>query len=198
MRKKTRNVLRYAALGLLCCSFLYWSRSSHVPVVQVPPNVIVSLTEKSDKSSTLQTREFDKPLQNNLIGPFKKIKIRPARDMNRTLGSLDLWGDDPDCSRFEVALLKDKSMEPRALVSFPGSGNRWLRDLLMGLTGVFIGSIYDEGLFESEGNVSFVHYRTRGLHVETNFNLFYSGHKISRKRKLRVHFDSKDARLRAE
>jgi hypothetical protein len=155
MRQKNRNILRYAALGFLCCSFLYWSRSDHVPVVQVPPNVIAPLTEKSDKSSTLQTREFDKPIENNLIEPFESIKIRLARDMNRTLGSLDLWGDDPNCSRFEVALLKDKSMEPTALVSFPGSGNRWLRDLLMGLTGVFIGSIYDDGLFESEGNVSF-------------------------------------------
>jgi len=39
-------------------------------------------------------------------------------------------------------------------VSFPGSGNSWLRMLIQGVSGVFIASIYpvgDDNLFHSKG-----------------------------------------------
>jgi hypothetical protein len=89
------------------------------------------------------------------IDPFEQIEIHPSMELNRTLKWLNLWGDDPNCTKFDVTLLEDKSVEPRALVSFPGSGNTWLRMLLMGITGVYINSVYggDDALFESKGSL---------------------------------------------
>ena len=44
----------------------------------------------------------------------------------------------------------------RALVSFPGSGNTWLRMLLMGVTGFYVDTIYPgDELFNSKGKFTF-------------------------------------------
>ena len=91
------------------------------------------------------------------IEPFSKFDIdtNMSEDSNETLFLLDLWNGDTNCSKYEVRLLKKGSQpHPGALVSFPGSGNSWLRVLLMGLTGVFAKSIYsgEDALFQSKGN----------------------------------------------
>ena len=77
----------------------------------------------------------------------------PSMDPNRTLNWLDLWGNDSFCNQFDVHLLDDNTIEPRALVSFPGSGNTWLRMLLMGITGLYVDTVYpSDELFYSKGD----------------------------------------------
>lgn len=76
----------------------------------------------------------------------------PSMNANRTLNWLDLWSNDTFCNKFTVHLLEENSVQPRALVSFPGSGNTWLRMLLMGVTGLYVDTIYPgDELFISKG-----------------------------------------------
>ena len=75
----------------------------------------------------------------------------PSTDPNRTLNWLDLWSNDTFCNQFTVHLLEE-NLQPRALVSFPGSGNTWLRMLLMGVTGLYVDTIYPgDEFFISKG-----------------------------------------------
>ena len=64
--------------------------------------------------------------------PEPKIKLRSER------GELQLeftdqreektaWPEDPECNHHKVRFLQKHSRPPTALVSFPGSGNSWLR-----------------------------------------------------------------------
>ena len=88
----------------------------------------------------------------NPIAPFSAVKVRLSTDANRTLRQLDLWTNDDNCTQFNVSLLEHKSIQPRALVSFPGSGNSWIRMLLMGVTGIYVDSVYggNDALFRSK------------------------------------------------
>ena len=96
------------------------------------------------------------------IQPFRKIQlgdknIDRASDMWRTYDWWDLWNDDSNCTRHQVHLLKEGTEpEPGAFVSFPGSGNSWTRSLLMGITGIYVTSIYtaEEVFFRPEGKCS--------------------------------------------
>ena len=59
-----------------------------------------------------------------------------------------LWRDDRECSQYSVQFLLSQSLPPRALVSYPGSGNTWTRYLVEAATGVFTGSVYsDPGIY---------------------------------------------------
>lgn len=94
------------------------------------------------------------------IEPFPEFKSDSigTDDLNRTLDWLDLWNGDSDCTQHQVHLLKPGSHpQPGALVSFPGSGNSWLRMLLMGISGLFISSVYvgDDSAFQSKGTFTF-------------------------------------------
>ena len=53
------------------------------------------------------------------------------------------WSDDPVCSQYRTRFVVRHSLQTRALVSYPGSGNSWTRYLLEASTGVFTGSIYN-------------------------------------------------------
>lgn len=91
------------------------------------------------------------------LEPFAQFNfdLSAETEDNRTLQLLDLWQDDANCTQHQVRLLPDDTVpDPGALVSFPGSGNSWLRMLLMGATGVFIRSVYDgdDSLFQSKAN----------------------------------------------
>uniref|UniRef100_A0A0N8CLT7 Rna-binding protein n=3 Tax=Daphnia magna TaxID=35525 RepID=A0A0N8CLT7_9CRUS len=80
----------------------------------------------------------------------------PSTNPNKTLNWLDLWSNDTYCNQFTVHLLEENSVQPRALVSFPGSGNTWLRMLLMGVTGLYVDTIYPgDELFISKGKAIF-------------------------------------------
>lgn len=89
------------------------------------------------------------------VEPFQAIG-KASSDPNKTLAWLDLWQNDTDCAHFRVSLMEDNSIRQRALVSFPGSGNTWLRMLLMGMTGLYIDTVYDDEVFSSLGCISFV------------------------------------------
>ena len=48
--------------------------------------------------------------------------------------------DHPGC---EINF-SEKFLEPVPLLSFPGSGNTWLRNLLEEISGIYSGSVYDD------------------------------------------------------
>ena len=52
------------------------------------------------------------------------------------------WRRDPQCGKFRTRFVVRHSLQTRALVSYPGSGNSWTRYLLEAATGVFTGSFY--------------------------------------------------------
>lgn len=98
---------------------------------------------------SLATTVAGSPIERSGRGPITATPIRqlasvgmPSADPNKTLDWLDLWANDTVCNKLSVHLLEDNSVEPRTLVSFPGSGNTWLRMLLMGLTGIYIDTVY--------------------------------------------------------
>lgn len=79
------------------------------------------------------------------IEPFPEFKLDVCQDvdLNRTFEQFDLWSNDSICASHRVYWLKPgKQFHPGALVSFPGSGNSWLRMLLMGITGILVDSVY--------------------------------------------------------
>lgn len=122
------------------------------PIVPELSTTAEPIEEIKDSSRLKLTAPELKPKR---IEPFEEIQVRRSTTPERTLRWLDLWGDDPNCTKFDVNLLEEKSIEPRALVSFPGSGNTWLRMLLMGITGVYINSVYggEDALFDSKGKL---------------------------------------------
>ncbi|KAF2366785.1 Sulfotransferase domain [Trinorchestia longiramus] len=62
------------------------------------------------------------------------------------------WRGVPDyCSNYPVRFLKPGSAPSLLLVSFPGSGNTWLRYLTEALTGAFTGSFYADPALEHLG-----------------------------------------------
>lgn len=95
------------------------------------------------------------------IEPFPELKLdEDDGDLNRTLDWLDLWNEDGNCTKYESRVLQPgRQPQTGALVSFPGSGNSWLRMLLVGVTGVFISSIYpgEDSQFKSKGNLTTFH-----------------------------------------
>ena len=56
----------------------------------------------------------------------------------------NFWESDPECSQYGTRFVVRHSLQTRALVSFPGSGNTWTRYLLEAATGVFTGSVYND------------------------------------------------------
>ncbi|XP_066952435.1 sialate:O-sulfotransferase 2-like [Macrobrachium rosenbergii] len=71
-------------------------------------------------------------------------------DMNSS--SFRIWGKDNQtspCYKYETRFAK--GLRPIWLLSYPGSGNTWLRYLLEGATGIFTGSIYDDKILYEGG-----------------------------------------------
>lgn len=61
----------------------------------------------------------------------------------RTYYWWNLWKGDPVCEHYGVHFLKPGAYpHPGALVSYPGSGNSWVRSLVMAATGIYITSVY--------------------------------------------------------
>ncbi|XP_046645956.1 WSC domain-containing protein 2-like [Daphnia pulicaria] len=115
--------------------------------IQVLPQSAPPVTEEYvDKSELIFTPTIKKIEKLPRIGP-------PSMEPNKTLNWLDLWSNDTICNQFTVHLLEENLL-PRALVSFPGSGNTWLRMLLMGVTGLYVDTIYpgDEFFISKAGS----------------------------------------------
>ena len=85
------------------------------------------------------------------------------------------WESDPECSHYRTGFVVRGSLLPRALVSFPGSGNTWTRYLMEAATGVFTGSVFNDIRLVRAGH----HGETRGyndgstLLQKTHHNTFY-------------------------
>ena len=62
------------------------------------------------------------------------------------------WSSDPECSQYRTRFVVRHSLQTRALVSYPGSGNTWTRYLLEAATGVFTGSIYNNPGIRNAGH----------------------------------------------
>ena len=54
------------------------------------------------------------------------------------------WKSDHQCSQYSTRFVVRDSMQTRALVSYPGSGNTWTRYLLEAGSGIFTGSVYND------------------------------------------------------
>ena len=54
------------------------------------------------------------------------------------------WKEDPTCSAHQIGFITNHTYPLMALVSYPGSGNTWIRQLIEGLTGFFTGSVYED------------------------------------------------------
>lgn len=72
-------------------------------------------------------------------------------ELDRRKKEFSPWPNSKDCSRFRIQFARRKSLPMTALVSFPGSGNTWLRYLLETSTGVFTGSVYTDRQIISKG-----------------------------------------------
>ncbi len=168
-----RNFRHFSTLAIVTCFYLMLHKSSTTfkSNINIPTeNSVVLLTTKNNlsfQSPLKEERNQVVPIRttrNNLTtagaplssSSVRKIKIlprigAPSMDLNKTLNWLDLWSNDTFCNRFTVHLLEE-NLPPRALVSFPGSGNTWLRMLLMGVTGYYVDTIYPgDELFISKG-----------------------------------------------
>ena len=53
-----------------------------------------------------------------------------------------LWPDDLQCEKHVVQFIRNCDRPPVALVSYPGSGNTYVRGIIERLTGYFTGSVY--------------------------------------------------------
>ncbi|CAG7726292.1 unnamed protein product [Allacma fusca] len=90
-----------------------------------------------------------------LLSPKKFIPPSSTRDTQDESSWIDNlspafypWPEDGKCKTYLVQFAKKKTFKPRALVSYPGSGNSWTRYLLEGSSGIFTGSIFgDEKLY---------------------------------------------------
>ena len=62
------------------------------------------------------------------------------------------WSSDPECSQYRTRFVVRHSLQTRALVSYPGSGNTWTRYLVEAATGVFTGSVFNDKTIQQAGH----------------------------------------------
>ncbi|KAL7639019.1 UNVERIFIED_CONTAM: hypothetical protein RMT77_010553 [Armadillidium vulgare] len=86
---------------------------------------------------------FRKPSQNDIVYPFMLDYSRQA--------SFPWSSTQDECSSFATRFLVPKSGNVVPLVSFPGSGNSWMRYISESVTGVFSGSLYEDDVLALRG-----------------------------------------------
>ena len=62
------------------------------------------------------------------------------------------WPSDPQCGQYRTRFVVSHSLPTRALISYPGSGNTWIRYLLEATTGVFTGSVFNDKTIFNAGH----------------------------------------------
>ena len=62
-----------------------------------------------------------------------------------------LWPDDRQCEKHVVQFIRNCDRPPVALVSYPGSGNTYVRGIIERLTGYFTGSVYRDSFIYQKG-----------------------------------------------
>ena len=85
------------------------------------------------------------------------------------------WESDPECGKYRTRFVVSHSLPTRALVSYPGSGNTWIRYLLEAATGVFTGSIFYDESIESAGHYGEARHYADGTTIlqKTHHNAVY-------------------------
>mgnify|MGYP000126647901 CR=1 FL=1 len=82
--------------------------------------------------------------------PFE-TGISTGVEVDRARKTFVPWPYSEECARYRIHFARQKSLPMTALVSFPGSGNTWVRYLLETASGVFTGSIYIDRRIISKG-----------------------------------------------
>lgn len=154
VRRTAFRFVKYALILVLVslCYVTYFKSTSAENHVE---NSVSDLVQPSAyiAQQPKDTTTFKNEFKRRPIAHLASVGL-PSTEPNKTLDWLDLWANDTVCNQFSVHLLEDNAVEPRTLVSFPGSGNTWLRMLLMGLTGIYIDTVYDgDEKFPTKGSV---------------------------------------------
>lgn len=96
----------------------------------------------------------EQPSRHQLLKYFSQENEQEKREAAQVVVSniLDIgyrpWGDDPECREYTVGFIRNGSRPTMALISYPGSGNTWIRGIIERLTGYFTGSVYaDKNLY---------------------------------------------------
>jgi hypothetical protein len=78
------------------------------------------------------------------------------------------WEDDPDCREYTVGFIRNGSRPMMALMSYPGSGNTWIRGIIERLSGYFTGSIYADKDLYVKGSITFpVKFTTENVQIKS-------------------------------
>lgn len=102
---------------------------------------------------------LEQPTKQQLLGYFslQPQENSKAHDQVFVSNVLDIgyrpWDDDPDCREYTVGFIRNGSQPMMALVSFPGSGNTWIRGTIERLSGYFTGSIYNDMSLFMKGSI---------------------------------------------
>lgn len=62
------------------------------------------------------------------------------------------WQNDKKCEKYTTRFAAAHNLRVRALVSYPGSGNTWVRYLIEAASGVYTGSVYRDPSIERAGH----------------------------------------------
>ena len=82
------------------------------------------------------------------------------------------WTEDEACTNLTIHLSEKNSLPPTRLISFPGSGNTWIRYLIEGATGIFTGSVYTDQELEKKGMYAKQGF-LRKLYIFFLFHIYY-------------------------
>ena len=91
------------------------------------------------------------------------------------------WPGDGECGQFVTQFVRKHSLPTRALVSYPGSGNTWIRYLIESSTGVFTGSIFNDRSILTAGHLGEARHFQDGSTIlqKTHHNsLYVSSYKV--------------------
>nr|XP_018917676.1 PREDICTED: WSC domain-containing protein 1-like [Bemisia tabaci] len=80
-----------------------------------------------------------------------KMGYLMAVEIDRKKKKFTPWPSSEECRQYYIQFARQKSLPMTALVSFPGSGNTWVRYLIETTTGIFTGSVYADKLIFSKG-----------------------------------------------
>ena len=124
------------------------NNSSNIPV---PPTIITTAKtytpiEELRKSLDMSAEEGLEYLDEKSLNRYHNCVPQASRNDHQTLSCIS----QKNCGKarcYERLRFLNRTKPITALVSFPGSGNTWMRYLIEQATGVFTGSVYcDKGL----------------------------------------------------
>lgn len=98
--------------------------------------------------------------------------------------------NDAKCKHFSISFAPPHSLEPLGLVSYPSSGNTWLRYLVEGATGYFTGSMYNDLMLGTKGLYGEVVPWDSGMTVAIKSHGHTTGQGVEQPRELQVNYNN--------